>query len=1229
MPVELNTLFAQAQALPDERQFHVDNGGDLAEGSGLHGLSRLSRSAHRAENRLAVTAFMQSLEANPAFAALLDEVRAPLDLLMEKGRPLTGAAVRSTKLALDVAQATALGRGLAAEGKLPPGHGASFGQFVVARGIPFDTPQAQAAAVREYISSEVIGKNLPALTQLPDFGDRNAVVGRLMNALHGPQERFLADAAARMLEGGLEHFSLEALEGAWQDACADDIAVCRHIRPQALESLLAVGRPADTMAALREALPLVGPDNLTVFRQSLFNAPSLSAPEARAEAAADFLFNRDATALAAPLAAARGLPEAFASAVGHNPSVLAEAKAALAEAPGAGVMPTYEEVKTAFEAAVTHFLDANGALLHEFHVMSEHPPIDMHPPLTPETMARYVNTMLAGDAVLEVLVNDGTPIDEAFMTKLGEEAQAMNSAAHSVRGDFGADDAISVLEGSLRLLLARRGVPAEMLPELASRAVAKFGTLGCDLSSVNGAIQEGRFRGAAAMRCLSDCMSVYRLLEGQSVALLSMLTDEERAALGAGAFNPDQPGLSRSEVSGARAAFLETNFQTERPLEQVTGGVRAFVEARGIALPDAAPDAPDSARTALAESNRRMGVTVLGLLLRSNPQDASARGAGTPADALRTFAAEAVQAGALGRIDIEKLGTAPLAEAASRAVRDYVNAQTEAGAPADPARCRALAEGALREDLGALEATLEEIERLPVRDGVFLDGTGCTARAKALLTDAVHRLSIRGMNVIGLIAAAAGQKGTALSVRDLSAPDATPAQLAEVVKNLSGTFARLERGLPEGTPPSKDILAMFAAVSFSCGSLDAQDAGHLLANLKGETAQRVAAGFRWLEGQGFGERVSADAARAFDMMNAFRMEADRAASGAAEEAFYDQTARDLRDIPGGVNGMIRVLKSMAGGHISELEAAMADVTPPLSDEACGVLRDCMARYGDEAAASAKGILLPLWLADGADALVEAARAAEGRTPSLSQMWDVLTGGVLGRMPKTLKNGTMTQLIDAVDAGYQKLCRAAAPDMPDALADSMLFNVSSLHLPLPKLLSLARAGGAELSLADVRGGLEMSSLRGCTAENAYGLTLDFRRRAREATLTFRTAGGEEMSIHPQWIPNEENRPDHPTIRGITDFWRGMTQSDAQLRRLGQAFSQASLIVPRIYSQCFPGVQYSEHGAFAMTAQARADGTIVVDIGTAPDAPVAMHEQFEIRPDGSHACTAFTMRRAPAG
>ena len=120
----------------------------------------------------------------------------------------------------------------------------------------------------------------------------------------------------------------------------------------------------------------------------------------------------------------------------------------------------------------------------------------------------------------------------------------------------------------------------------------------------------------------------------------------------------------------------------------------------------------------------------------------------------------------------------------------------------------------------------------------------------------------------------------------------------------------------------------------------------------------------------------------------------------------------------------------------------------------------------------------------------------------------------------------------------------------------------------------------------------------------------------------------MTVHPQWIPDEDNKPNNPIFQDIIGFWRGMTQSDVQLRRLGQAFSQASLIMPRVMSQAFPGVQYDEHGNFAMTAQARADGTIVVDIGTPPDAPVALHEQFVIQPDGTHECTAFNMRRGRA-
>ena len=207
------------------------------------------------------------------------------------------------------------------------------------------------------------------------------------------------------------------------------------------------------MATLREALPIVGAENLTVLRQGLFNAPSLATPVERAGAVTEFFINRDAVEIAAPMVTAQGLPESFATAIGHNPEVIAEAQNLLADNPGAAVMPTREQVRTAMETAVGHFLEAKGALLHELHVMAENPPIDLEPDLTPETMPRYINTMIAGDAVLEALVNDGTPIDADFMTKVGQQAAAMNSAAHSIRGDYGSDDAI---RARLRRLLRQR-----------------------------------------------------------------------------------------------------------------------------------------------------------------------------------------------------------------------------------------------------------------------------------------------------------------------------------------------------------------------------------------------------------------------------------------------------------------------------------------------------------------------------------------------------------------------------------------------------------------------------------------------------------------------------------------------------------------------------------------------------------------------------------------------------
>lgn len=1224
MPVDLNNLFVQAQALQEAQQFHVNEEGDLAVGSDLHGLSKLSRSAHREENRAAVNAFIQSLQQDPSYAALLAEVRAPLDALIENGRPLTSSTVSEIKLALDVAQAVHIGKDLAEVGKLPAGHGTSFGQFVAARGIPVDTPQEQAAAVREYLSGEVIPKNIPALTHIPDFGDKTAVVDRILTAVHGPKQAFLANEAARLLEGGLDNFSLEALEGAWQDACADDIAVCRNIQHAAIDSLLAAGKPADTMATLREALPIVGAENLTVLRQGLFSAPSLATPVERAGAVSEFFINRDAVSIAAPMVTAQGLPESFATAVGHNPEVIAEAQSLLAAHPGADVMPTREQVRAAMETAVGHFLEARGAILHELHLMAENPPIDLVPPLTSKTMPRYINTMIAGDAVLEALVNDGTPIDADFMTKVGQQAAAMNSAAHSIRGDYGSDDAIRVLNGSMRLLMARRGVPDSMLPELASRALAKFGQLACDVCSVNGAIQSGKLSGPLAYSCLSEGLSVYRLLETQSQTLIHMLSDDQRAAIGASAFNPEQPGRSRLEINRAQENFIEANFQKERPLNEISDAVRGFFEARGLQMPAAAPDAPDGVQSVLAESNRRMGETVLGLLVRS-----SDRALEPATDGFRAFFAEASGTNDLSRIDIDTLNTKPLAREAEKAVRDYVAAQTNAGQPVDPEHCRALAEGRLLDGLKSLQATLAGIDAFPDRVSMELNAPGYTAASKTMFKEVAQHYGIYDVGVIRAIADVALSSGMDVTVHDLSAPAANGAQISSVAADLGARYRQACARFPAGAAVTDDVPAMLAEMSLRASDLDAQEFRHVAENLQSDMAKKVAGGFRWLADKNSSEKTTAAATDAVMLMKAFLDQAQVITTGNAEiKDVYDYTAQDLRELPGGIDGPLDTLTSMAGPAISTIEAELANVVPALSDEACVAIRGAWTRYKDEAESSFIGFLLPSWLVANADAVLAATRANKGQPPTISQMWDVLTGGGLGRMPGAIKKGDMGLLLDAVRDGYQRLVKKAAPDMLDPVVANILPTLARTHVPLSKLIALAKPGNEGLDMRDVHQSLRMSSLRGYDAQHAYGLCTDFRRQSRQATLTFRRSDGQEMTVHPQAISDADNTPNNPIFQGIIGFWRDMTQSDAQLRRLGQAFSQASLITPRILSQAFPGVEYSEHGNFTMTAEARADGTIVVDISTAPDAPVALREQFVIQPDGSHECTAFNMHRGRA-
>ena len=88
---------------------------------------------------------------------------------------------------------------------------------------------------------------------------------------------------------------------------------------------------------------------------------------------------------------------------------------------------------------------------------------------------------------------------------------------------------------------------------------------------------------------------------------------------------------------------------------------------------------------------------------------------------------------------------------------------------------------------------------------------------------------------------------------------------------------------------------------------------------------------------------------------------------------------------------------------------------------------------------------------------------------------------------------------------------------------------------------------------------------------------------------------------------------------------MTHSERQLARVMQCFSQAPLIMPRVLSTCFPGVQFSEHGNFSVFAKEQPDGTVLGDILSDPSLPLTLNMQILVGTDGSHTFERLDLNR----
>lgn len=1229
MSVNLNQFVQQAAVLNDTaRVFVSQDGNQVNAQSSLHGLQKISTSARNAETRAAVSEFRAAITNDPRYADVSARLHSQLDAMLPPDKPLTAQGIRNAMLTLDVEKNMDLGKGLVDAGKLPPGHGSSFGQYVVAHSLPVNSPQDLAAAVKDYLLKDVVAQNTASLSKLPNIGPNTATIQNILHKISPPNAQADGVFGAHLeqqLAHGIDSFSFAGLQNAYVNSNQNTIDLLTPLSSEMLNNMTSMDTKnmVQTMKDAQGVIPAESQPKLVMYVMT--NLPSIETPAARTACIRDFMVQGAVSQSAQNILDNHGLPESFNSAVGFNPKVDKAIVAMLSQDPGVGVIPSAARVQAATSQCIEDFVTAHEPILRELAIMAEHPPVDLKPPLTTANMARYINTMIAGDAVLEPLLNDTVAIDADFMTKVNDLAEGMNSAAHSLKGDFGADDVASVLDNSIRLLLARRGVSTDDLPGIMEKAIAKFGTAASDLTTLNLATQNG-LGGAQRMKYLADGMSAFRALEGFGRALIHIMPREQLVPLGLAL--PVAPGAGDEaglqEEGTLHLNFLERTFQKEGDVNALPDYMRSYANQHGLHLapldPVVAAQVQQAQVGSLPQSNAQVGSDILKDFIpnpgQANPQNTAL---------FRAVVTTHMESHGLAGLNPELINPRPLFQAMHAAVQAEIDRATAAGEPVNPVVVRQIATDALLAGCVELKSTLTAIDNLPAVP--LVQGARVfTPAQREIMKAAVQTTGLRDINVITSLCDNALSNFIDLAMKNMAAPNATGAQLAETASSLGRTFLDVKASLGNANPT--DAVRFVTELGMRTANLSPSELQSLQQNLNAPIAQQVAGAFL-MAGQlpGMAPNQIETCATFVTVLNEARMAVGVLTGHRAElnrsDNFFSTPIRHLSEIKGGVNGCMKVVNRVARNILPTpavpLSHHAAQLSPAQWDSMSTLINDVTARMP---AGSYNVAVTGQLLANSYKELLGAIETNGGKPLNDGQIWKTLMGTT---MPSKAGGAVFGEnLHNAMQTKYQGLYRAAVPDISPAELTIMLGRNSTYGVSFQTLLK-ATQPGAVLVLSDVSMAEELSSLRNYNAKTAYGLTIDFRRRAPESEFGFVGVDGQALTTHPFQIPDEENKPGHPHFQEIIGKVRAMTQSEGQLARVLQMYSQAGTMVPSILSSFFPGVRMGEHGTYSVTSRAQADGSVLVDIFSGPAAPLGFKQQFIVNPDGTHHSTMCEMVR----
>lgn len=601
----------------------------------------------------------------------------------------------------------------------------------------------------------------------------------------------------------------------------------------------------------------------------------------------------------------------------------------------------------------------------------------------------------------------------------------------------------------------------------------------------------------------------------------------------------------------------------------------------------------------------------------------------TRTQAFRDLFADIVKRYDLTGIDIEKLDMPVFTPRINRELSDLQLAANAEQKSLDSVQLHKAVEAAVTAELLELKSTLDQIDALPsdtAEAGADAGVYRFSDFEKTVMKECAVSSGMRDISAIAEFANAARDPGCVNCIKDMAIPSATGAQLGETGLKFSELYLAARDKLPKQFAGSDDACKYMANLALKFTGLFAQDMTGLLDNLNSDLARKVCGSFLWARRlPGVTGSQAAAIMGLMQSMTQIRSLAEIEITGNSEidPLYFAEGIDHPSQVPNGVNGCMQAVKSLVGSSLNRADEVLSRHVPPLSEQNWDELKNIIGQMTNSAGNCQWSFQIPYIVTACGTDLLRAIDDNKGKPLSPQQMWDVMVGG---KRPSGLSGENFAaNMLNAANERYQRQIKAVNPDTPEPVIMSMFTNNLSLGVSPKKMFELVKPNGV-LRLEDIHSEMAMSSMRGIEPKNAFGLAMDFRRQDPRATLSFTDSGGRTLQVHPHEISDSENNSSNPEFVGIMSKVRGMTHSEAQFRRVMQAFSQASLISPRMYSNLFPGVEYSEHGNFAMSAAEQPDGSVIMDITTDATMPLIMHQQFRIETDGSHSCTKFEMKRS---